>query len=86
MDDTFRNLGITFAVYGADEGIEVGQNVASRADEEQRALDEGLRNLLAERDRMMNLLKDALESHERAVGAARTASDRLRAALAPDRP
>ncbi len=64
----------------ADEGFEIGQSEASRADREQRTLEEGLRNLLAERDRMMGLLKKALESHERAVSAARQAADRLRSA------
>ena len=62
----------------ADEGLEVGQNEASRADREQRDLEEGLRNLLAERDRFMGLVKSALEAHEQAVAGLREAAERLR--------
>jgi chromosome segregation protein len=63
----------------ADEVLDVGQTEASRADREQKALEEGLRNLLAERDRMMGLLRTSLESHARAVEREREAGERLRA-------
>ena len=64
----------------ADEGLEVGQTEATRVDSEQRQLEDGLRNLLAERDRFMGLLRDAIESNERASRAAREAGDALREA------
>ena len=63
----------------ADEVLDVGQTEASRADREQQALEEGLRNLLAERDRMMGLLRTSLESHARAVEREREAGECLRA-------
>ena len=64
----------------ADEGLEVGQTEATRIDSEQRQLEDGLRNLLAERDRFMGLLRDAIEANERATLAAREAGDALREA------
>ncbi len=62
----------------AEEGLALGQGEASRAETERRALEEGLRHLLAERDRLMGLVRKALEGHERAGSAARAAADRLR--------
>jgi chromosome segregation protein len=64
----------------ADEVLEVGQGEARRADREQREFEEGLRNLLAERDRVMGLLREALETHAQAVEGERQAAERLRAA------
>jgi len=75
-----RRAEIDARMRNADEGLEVGQNEASRADRAQRALEEGLRNLLAERDRFMGLVKGALEAHERAATGAREAAERLREA------
>jgi chromosome segregation protein len=75
-----RRAELDARMRNADEGLEVGQNEASRADREQRDLEEGLRNLLAERDRFMGLVKGALEANERAVAGAREAADRLREA------
>ncbi|MGI9591584.1 MAG: chromosome segregation SMC family protein, partial [Myxococcota bacterium] len=72
-----RRAGIDTRMRSADETLSLGQNEASRADEEQRVLEEGLRNLLAERDRLMGLLRDALEQHERAGSELRGATDRL---------
>jgi chromosome segregation protein len=62
----------------ADEVLEVGQNEATRADREQQVLEEGLRNLLAERDRVMGSLRDALEAHAKAVERERVVAERLR--------
>ncbi|MDJ0852389.1 MAG: chromosome segregation protein SMC [Myxococcota bacterium] len=73
-----RRVTIDARLRSADESLEVGQSEASRADQEQRALEDGLRNLLAERDRLMGLLRAALESHERVTREAREAADRLR--------
>jgi chromosome segregation protein len=78
LDD--RRAEIDARMRSADEGLEVGQNEVSRADREQRDLEDGLRNLLAERDRVMGLVKGALEAHEQAVVGAREAADRLREA------
>jgi chromosome segregation protein len=64
----------------ADEVLDVGQNEAIRADREQRDLEEGLRNLLAERDRVMGLLRAALEAQALAVEREREAAERLRTA------
>jgi chromosome segregation protein len=75
-----RRAVVDAALRHADEELEVGQGEVSRADQEQRELEQGLRNLLAERDRMMGLLRAALETHERAAAAAREASLALRGA------
>jgi chromosome segregation protein len=62
----------------ADEAIEVQQNEVARVSGEERDLEEGLRNLLAERDRLMGLLRDALAKHERTVAESRRAGEELR--------
>jgi chromosome segregation protein len=61
----------------ADELLEVQQSEASEADRDQHALEEGLRNLLAERDRLMGLLREALDRHERTTEKLRLAAERL---------
>jgi chromosome segregation protein len=76
LDD--RRAAIDARLRSADESLEVGQAEASRADQEQRSLEEGLRNLLAERDRLMTAVRAALESHERAAAHAREAGLWLR--------
>jgi chromosome segregation protein len=73
-----RRAAIDTRMRSADETLSLGQNEASRADEEQRVLEEGLRNLLAERDRLMGLVKDALVGDERAQVTAREAAEALR--------
>jgi len=59
----------------ADEQLAVQSTEVARADSEQETLEEGLRNLLAERDRLMNLMRESLD---RNAGQA----DQLRAAAA----
>lgn len=61
----------------ADELLEVQQGETSQADRDQHALEEGLRNLLAERDRLMGLLREALDRHERTTEELRLAAERL---------
>ncbi len=78
IDD--RRQAIDARMRSADEVIEVGQSEASRADGEQRELQEGLRGLLAERDRLMGLLRKALETHEHMVARARLTAERVAAA------
>ena len=62
----------------ADEAIEVQQGEVVRVAGEERDLEEGLRNLLAERDRGMGLLREALARHGRAVAESRRAGEELR--------
>jgi len=69
VDD--RRAAIGARLRSADESLEVGQVEASHADHEQRLLEEGLRNLLSDRDRLMGGLRAALEGHEQAVSRAR---------------
>ena len=56
-----RRAEIARRLRSADEAIEVQQGEASRADAEQRRLEEGLNNLLGERDRLMGALRDAID-------------------------
>ncbi|HEY8120517.1 MAG TPA: chromosome segregation protein SMC [Myxococcota bacterium] len=74
-----RRAEIEQRLRSADEQLEVQQSEASSTDQEQRSLEEGLRNLLAERDRMMGLLRDALARQELSVAEARRASEDVRA-------
>ena len=76
IDD--RQAEIAGRIRTSEEVMDVGQSESSRADSEQRTLEEGLRALLAERDRFMGLLRQALETHQQAVTDAREASERLR--------
>lgn len=73
-----RGQEIARRLRNADEAIEVQQGEASRADQEQRRLEEGLNNLLAERDRLMSALRQATLRHERATADVRAAAERLR--------
>jgi chromosome segregation protein len=75
-----RRAELEARLRSADEVLEVGQSEATRVDREQESLEEGLRNLLAERDRMMNAVKTALEQHAAAVEAEATADAKLRSA------
>jgi len=61
----------------ADELLEVQQNEAARAGHEEHALEEGLRNLLAERDRLMRLLREALDRQEKTTDQLRLAAEKL---------
>ncbi len=64
----------------ADEVLEVQQSEATQVEGEQSQLEEGLRNLLAERDRLMGAQRDALENHRAALDAQRDAAETLRKA------
>ncbi len=74
-----RRAEIDQRLRSADEQLELHSSEASSTDQEQRTLEEGLRNLLAERDRMMSSLRDALARHEQCVAEGRRASEELRA-------
>src|SRR5262245_47654749 len=75
-----RRAELEARLRNADEVLELGQGEATRADREQHDLEEGLRNLLAERDRMMNAVRGALESYDAAVAAESAADHALHAA------
>ncbi len=75
-----RRAEIDTRMRSADDDLEVGQNEASRVDREQLDLEEGLRNLLAERDRFMGRFKAALEANEQAGVRLREAAGQLREA------
>ncbi len=75
-----RHAALDARMRSAEEGLALSQNEATRTETEQQALEEGLRNLLAERDRLMGLVRKGLESHERAGVAARAAAEQLREA------
>ncbi len=73
-----RRAELEARLRSADEVLEIGQGEAHRADRAQHDLEEGLRNLLAERDRMMHALRVALESHDAAVAAESSADIAMR--------
>ena len=75
-----RSAEIARRLRSTDEAIEVQQGEATRAGQEQKRLEEGLNNLLAERDRLMNALRQATLRHERAAAELRAATERLREA------
>jgi chromosome segregation protein len=75
-----RRAELEARLRNADEVLEIGQGEAQRADREQHDLEDGLRNLLAERDRMMHAVRIALENHEAAVAADRAADAALHSA------
>jgi chromosome segregation protein len=72
-----RRAEIQQRMRSADEQLEVQQGEASRATETQSRLEEGLRNLLAERDQLMGRLRKALDGQ----GATQEAVRRAAAAL-----
>ncbi len=75
-----RRAELEARLRSADEVLEVGQTEVSRVDREQSELENGLRNLLAERDKMMTAVRTALEAHASAVTAEADADRRLREA------
>jgi chromosome segregation protein len=75
-----RRTEIARRLRSADEALEVQQGEATRVDAEQRRLEEGLANLLGERERLRGALQDATLRHERAGARGRDAAERLRAA------
>jgi chromosome segregation protein len=72
-----RRAAIDQRMRSTDEALELSQSEAQRAEGEEQSLEEGLRNLLAERDRGMGLLREAIARHARAVAEGRRASEEL---------
>jgi chromosome segregation protein len=64
----------------ADEAVEVQQGEATRVEQDRRLLEEGLNNLLAERDRLMHAVREASQRAERAAASLRENAERLREA------
>jgi len=62
----------------ADREFEIQQTATHTAEGEQRDLEAGLRNLLAERDRLQESLVESMNKHERAIEADRAAGEALR--------
>jgi chromosome segregation protein len=63
----------------ADQALELQSQEAVQIDRQRAALEDGLRNLLAERDRLHSALREALERDEVAIEAAREVGERLQA-------
>jgi len=72
-----RSAEIDRRLRSADELLEVQQSEAAQVNREQDELEKGLRRLLAERDRLMGLLRQALDRHEKATERLRAAAERL---------
>ncbi len=72
-----RRAEIDARIRSADEIIEVNQTESTRADSEQRDLEQGVRNLLGERDRFMGGVRRALETLEGVTLGAHAASEKL---------
>lgn len=71
IEDRIAGLGdrrdsIDQRMRGVDADVEAQQTQALEAGREQTSLEEGLRNLLAERDRLQEQLREAMRSHEEA--------------------
>ena len=72
-----RRAEIDRRLRSADEQLEVQQSEGARAESEQEQLEQGLRNLLAERDRLMGTLREAIARHEEAVVREKAAAAEL---------
>jgi chromosome segregation protein len=68
-----RQAAIDQRMRGVDADVEAQQSQAVDAGREQSSLEEGLRNLLAERDRLQEQLREAMRQHDRAKEALRLA-------------
>ena len=73
-----RSEEIDQRMRSTDRRLEVNQNEAIQAAGAQRDLEQGLRNLLSERDALQAQLLKAMKNHERQVERAREASEALR--------
>ncbi|MGI9430911.1 MAG: hypothetical protein ACR2PQ_01785, partial [Myxococcota bacterium] len=82
-EDRFSTIGdrradVDRRLRSTDEQLEVQQNEGAQAEAEQEKLEQGLRNLLAERDRLMGSLRDAITRSEEATAAEKRHADGLR--------
>jgi len=75
-----RRAAIDRRLRAADTDLELGSHEETRAVDQERGLEDGLRSLLAERDRLMDALRGAIERSEGAARETRESAERLRAA------
>ena len=75
-----RRAAIDRRLRAADTDFELGSSEELRAQDQERGLAEGLRTLLAERERVMDALRGAIERSESASREAREGAERLRLA------
>lgn len=85
-EDRIANLGdrqasIDQRMRGVDADVEAQQNQAVEADREQSSLEEGLRNLLSDRDLLQEQLRDAMRRHDEAKDAVRVATEAAQEAV-----
>jgi chromosome segregation protein len=69
-----RRAEIDQQMRGVDADVEAQQSEVVEAGREQSSLEDGLRNLLAERDRLQEQLRDAMRQHENSKEALRLAT------------
>jgi chromosome segregation protein len=69
-----RQAAIDQRMRGVDADVEVQQSQATEAGQEQSSLEDGLRNLLAERDRLQEQLRGAMRAHDAAKEAFQVAT------------
>jgi chromosome segregation protein len=86
LEDRIASLGdrraaIDQRMRGVDADVEAQQTQAAEAGREQSSLEEGLRNLLAERDRLQEQLREAIRGHEAGREAVRVATEASQEAL-----
>jgi len=79
LEDRMANLGdrqsaIEQQMRGVDADVEAKQSEVSQASHEQTNLEEGLRNLLAERDRFQVQLREAMRQHDQSKESLRVAT------------
>jgi chromosome segregation protein len=79
LEDRMASLGdrqaaIDQQMRGVDADVEAKQSEVTLAGREQTSLEEGLRNLLAERDRLQEQLRDAMRQHDQAKEGLRAAT------------
>ena len=82
-EDRISNIGdrrqeIDRRLRSADQQLEVQQNEGDQAEALQQKLEQGLRNLLGERDRTMGLLRDAIARNEETGQTEKRAQAELR--------
>jgi len=75
-----RRAEIDLRMRAADRDLEIHQSEAQRAGEEETQLEEGLRNLLTDRDRVQEQLRSAIAAHETAGEALKRAHEERDAA------
>jgi chromosome segregation protein len=69
-----RRAAIDQQMRGVDADVEAKQSEVTQAGREQTNLEEGLRNLLAERDRLQEQLREAMRQHDKAKEGQRVAT------------